>query len=449
MQRSLSLTLGLLALACRPARPPEAPAPSPAPAPAPAPVRRLADFYEVPSADAPWTAREYLQLRDVLVSVELERPELLPRRDGPDAALLARATDLAAITETTRATRRSDQRHDLHLAVAEILTIYSARALTGGDFGREYIDFAVVFFRESALQIEEPAIGSLGVVEELRVSKLRRHGFVQLRYHLARGVRDVAASSLALPAVVDPLRCASAIASVADDIAPWFLPEERDLMLGLIDRMADAGAAGRDLSTLRTAFAPAREAHPLVDAFIEEHRAYLERQDELKAAVAAGQLSAVELRREADGARWAFPDAGFSGVFPRRPGAQLQRHTATDDTPLVRRTLGFKDGVGITRSITCNTRQTPLTGTSVQAQLAGFAAKLGLTGARDVTIAGAAVAVEGRVVNESAEALMRLVGVDDRTTCVITFEYPKRLAHQVADLARRFVASFELGDFRG
>ncbi|WP_434427248.1 hypothetical protein [Nannocystis pusilla] len=305
------LLLVLLA-ACR--RSAETAAPASIDAPRSEPTSELRRSYDLPAADASWTPRDYQRVRDAFVRLERERPELLPRLDGPDGEWLRRLVALDGIEAAARSTAGPDELAALHLALADILQLYAARALTRGEYGHEYLAVAAAFFKESALR-----------VERLAGDDPARRTFVEARFHLARGVHDVLASALALPDTIDPAVAVATFGPLGDLVAPWFLPEERDRILDLADRLAAVAVPPAGLAALRTAFAPDREPHPRVDALAEELREHLDQQEAVLAAVAAGALQPVEVGREGSQVRWAFPDVGFSAVFPRRPNAQRQK----------------------------------------------------------------------------------------------------------------------------
>lgn len=435
MHRSRLLALLVVALgACRPASSTTSPATPDAPAPA--------DPF--PSTAAAWTAREYLQFRDALVRLERERPDLLPRRGAP---VFVRLTSLPAI-EAAAAGADTDALLDLGQALGEIAKIYSARALVRGEYGDEYAATAAVFVKLSGLQLARMVADQILEVAVLRAEPVRREGFVKMRFHLARLVHDVLAVTLALPQVVDARRSAAAVAAVVEDVAPWFLPEERDLVLGLVDRLEQADVGAGDIAELRRALAPDREPHALVAAFADEHRAYGERQAELLATVAAGLLDPLEVGREAAGTRYAFPEAGFSAVYPQRPNAQQHVSTATDGAAVTMRALGTKDALGVTRSVSCFSRPHPLPGATAAGSLDQFVTSMKLGGVRRIELDGAA-GVEGHGESATARALVRYFQISDTASCMVIFECPLHLAGELADDARRFVDSFALGGFRG
>ncbi|MCY1053475.1 hypothetical protein [Nannocystis sp. SCPEA4] len=444
--RTLAVARGLLLLlpllgACRPARETVPPAETPGPA------SDLQRAYDLPRTDVAWTARDYIKARDVLVRLERERPELLPRLDGPDAALMARLTGLADIEAAAGGVADTDELLAFSQAGADILHIYSARALTRGEYGREYVAVAVAYFKLGVLQFE--AILAAEKLDEaaLRANDVRREAFVEVRFQLARGVHDVLASALALPRVIDPAYTAATLTPIAADVAPWFLPEERDRILDLADRLAAAGVPDPDLATLRTAFAPDREAHPIVDAFAEEHREFLDKKEALFAAVAAGDLAPVDLGREGEWTRWAFPEAGFSAAFPLKPNAQKQSHTATDGVAMTTRMLGLKQAGRISRLASCITRAQPIAGRTRDDDVKSIAAMMHLERLRPITVEGAA-GLEGSLTTDTAHGLIRVVGLSDRTSCIVSIDVPRELARELEGEMRRFVDSFRPAGFR-
>lgn len=428
------LVLAAVLAACRPARsttPPVAPPATPS-------ASELRRTYDLPRTDGAWTAADVVETRAVFVRLERERPDLLPTHDGPDAALLAR---LAALTDIA-ATASLDDLRALHQASADILQIYSVRALARGERGREYVDLAAAFFALSALRLDREQF----TAESVRADPARLDAFVQQRFHLARGVHDVLASALALPTVIDPRHATTTLAPIAGAVAPWFLPEERDRVLDLADRLAAAGAADDPLAALRLAFAPDREPDPRVDAVVDAHREHSDAQEELLARVGAGAVVPVDLGRDGEWTRWGFPDAGFSAAFPQRPNAQKHDYVASDGVPMTTRMLAIKDPGRVSRLVTCTTRARPLAGRTGDDELRSVAATLKLQGLRTITVDGAA-GLEGTATTDSTQALVRLVEVDS-TGCSVVFEAPQELARELADEQRRFVDSFRLGSLR-
>ncbi|MCY0993603.1 hypothetical protein OV203_41075 [Nannocystis sp. ILAH1] len=424
--RSLVLLLVLLA-ACR--RSTETTAPASVDAPQDKPTSELRRTYDLPPADAPWTAQDYQKVRDAFVRLERERPELLPRLDGPDGEWLRRLVALDGIEAAVRSTTGPDELTALHLALADILQLYAARALTRGEYGHEYLAVAAAFFKESALRIDR-----------LTSDDASRRTFVEARFHLARGVHDVLASALSLPDTIDPAVAVATFGPLGDLLAPWFLPEERDRILDLADRLAAVDVPPAELAALRTAFAPDREPHPRVDALAEELREHLEQQEAVLAAVAAGALQPVEVGREGSQVRWAFPDVGFSAVFPRRPNAQRQSFTTADGVAMTTRMLALKQPGDLSRLVTCSARARPIAGRTPADELRGIADTMRLQGVRALDVEGTA-GLEGTLTTDNAHGLVRVVTVAD-ATCVIVGEVPRAQARERADELRRFVDSF-------
>lgn len=431
--RSLVLLLVLLA-ACR--RNTETTAPASVDPPQREPASELRRTYDLPPADATWTAQDYPKIRDVFVRLERERPELLPRLDGPDAEWLRRLVALDRIETTARGAASTDELTALHLALADILQLYTTRALTRGEYGREYLAVAAAFFEESAIRIDR-----------LTGDDAPRRAFVEARFHLARGVHDVLASALSLPDAIDPAVAVATFGPLGDRVAPWFLPEERDRILDLADRLAAADVPAAELAALRTAFAPDREPHPRVDAVADELREHLEQQEAVLAAVAAGALQPVEVAREGSQVRWAFPDVGFSAVFPRRPNAQRQSFTTADGVAMTTRMLALKQPGDVSRLVTCSARATPIAGRTPADELRGMADTMHLQGVRAIDLAGTA-GLEGTLTTDRAHGLVRVLTVAE-ATCVIVGEVPRAQARGRAEELRRFVDSFRPGPAGG
>ncbi|PCC74825.1 hypothetical protein SAMN02745121_05996 [Nannocystis exedens] len=431
--RGLALLLVLLA-ACR--RGGETTAPTGPEAPPAGPASELRRTYDLPAGDVSWSPEDYQKVRDVFVRLERERPGLLPRLDGPDGAWLRRLVALDGVDAAAQRTHGHDELTALHLAVADILQLYAGRALAGGDHGREYLAVAAAFFKLSAVRIDR-----------LAADDTRRSTFVEARFYLARSVHDVLASSLSLPDTIDPAVAVATFVPIADVVAPWFLPEERDRILDLADRLAAVDVAAADLAALRTAFAPDREPHARVDALAEALREHAEQQEAVLAAVAAGALQPVEVGREGAQVRWAFPDAGFSAVFPRRPNAQRQNFTTADGVAMTTRMLALKQPGDASRLVTCSARAKPIPGRTPADEVRGIADTMHLQAVRAIEVEGAA-GLEGTLTTGTAHGLVRVVAVGD-ATCVVVGEAPSARARELADELRRFVDSFRPGPARG
>ncbi|MDC0722725.1 hypothetical protein [Nannocystis bainbridge] len=427
-RRGLVLLLALLA-ACR--RSAETSPPT-ADAPAHAAPSELRATYDLPADEAAWTAHDYQQARDVFVRLERERPDLLPRLAGPDAAWMQRLVSLTDIEAAARRTDDLDLLGAFHLAVADILQLYTGRALGPGDRGPEYLAVAAAFFVLSRVRLER-----------LSGDDASRDAFIPARYHLARGVHDVLASALSLPAVVRPALAAATFAPIADRLAPWFLPEERDRILDLADRLAAVPVAPADLGAVRTAFAPDREPAPRVEALAEDIREHAERQEQLLAAVAAGAVEPLEVGGEGGQVRWAFPDAGFSAVFPRRPNAQRQGLVTADGVAMTTRMLALKLPGDASRLVTCSARARPIAGRTPADEVRQIADTMHLEAPRAIEVGGAR-GLEGALTTDRAHALVRVVAVGD-STCVVVIEVPLARARESAAELRRFVDSFRPG----
>lgn len=441
MPAVLRTTLALLvclAPGCRP----EAPAPTPGAAPAPA-----ADSYaglDLPALDVAWTAADYLRVRDALVKLERERPELLPRLDGAGGPLLRKWTDFDAFTAASKGAGSIAVMLDLGDAAAHVYKLYAGRMAQGGDFGDEYVATIGITILATTLQL--PALlEAVGLdAAGLKAQPVRLEGIEQVRYGLALMFTGLLTEAAEAPERIDPAQCAATLARVAAEVSAYLLPEERAAARERLAALAARGARPDDVAILKAALADDRPRAPVVADLLAEHREFTRARQELLTRAVDALIAPVVVGSEGDWTRWAFPEAGFSAAFPQPPNAQNTSSAATDGVPVTLRTLGIKTATGTSFAITCITRPSPGPGkSSVDDTIAGMK----LTGVREVTVDGVA-GKEGTGSTPTSRALVRAVPVG-HGVCLVIAEYPARFAADVEADARRFVDSFKLGPFRG
>lgn len=438
-----------VALACGRAPPQPAPAPAPAtPLPSAAPVvdGRYA-AYGLPATDAAWSVADYMRVRDALVKIEREQPELLPQAEGAGAALMQRLGSLESMVAASEGAASVEALLDLGDAVSEVFKLYAGRIARDGAFGREYVSTAAVSLAMTPILCAAMVARKKLDVAALKADPIRLEGLQKLRYGLSLVFLEVLASPLQLPGRVDAAHCAGTLARVAADVTQYLLPEERAQARALTDKLALAGAKPADVEILRASFAEEQTRVSVVAGLLEEHRTFTQQRQAILSTVMAGMLTPVEVGPEPGGVRYAFPEAGFSAVFQQPPNAQSTASEATDGVAVTIRTLGTKAATGVSQVVVCLARPSAQAGKPEGALADEAIVAMKLRNVRDIEVDGVR-GKEGDGESGVNHGLVRVLAVG-HGMCMIIVEYPARLAGDVASEARRFVDSFALGPYRG
>jgi hypothetical protein len=436
-----------IGVACRPA-PPSAVNEAPASVPASVVDERYA-AYNLPAFDAVWSVADYLRVRDALVKIEREQPDLLPRADGVGAPIFARWSSLEAMLAASESAGNMEAVFDLGGAAADVFKLYMGRVLQQEGFSREHLATAAVFLALQMVQSKTVIAAKALDVAALRADPVRLEGVQKLRQGLATVFLGVLAGPFEYPGHVDVGQCAEALAPVSADVTQYLLPEERMQARALVDRLALAGARPQDIETLRASFTDEQPRVDFVVGFLEEHRTFTQRQRELVLGAVAGLLLPIEVGPDPGGVRYAFPEdgAGFSAAFPEPPAAHRMAEKTTDGAEITIRTLTAKALSGVTRVVTCSMRPPRTPADTPQSLVDETIAGMKLGEVRDIEVDGIR-GKEGAVGNARTRMLARVLGVG-QAHCMIMVEYPTRLEREAASEARRFVESFRFGPFRG
>jgi hypothetical protein len=393
--------------------------------------------YSFPPTDRAWTIADYEFARDVLVSIAQTKPELLLRMDGPRADVFAR---LVSFEEASRVAKAADVEQLLNLgdALAVIMKLYAVRVYADKDHGREYVAISAAYIHVAVVQFDAVSDRMGLTAAGLRKDEIRREGLMKMRHGLRTTFTGALQGPFELPGIVSGGELAEKLQPVASDVARFLLPEEVAELRGTIAKLVDVGASPAQAAALEKSLTGASERHPLVAAFMDEHRAFTRERDALLAKTMQSALSAVEVGPEGGGIRYAFPDRSMSAVFDVQPNA-LENTTTEDGAETTTRTLGIRDAVGFSRSIVCLVRRpTKKDKTFAKTVLTGMKAN----GIEAVKTSGHE-GLEGRVENDTSHAVARVVDLGE-WGCIIVAEYPKRIAAEAKPKARAFVDSVQL-----
>jgi hypothetical protein len=401
--------------------------------------------YEFPSISDDWGPSEYARVRDVLIEIERNAPELLPTFAGPKGDVLARVTSLDAIAEAIAGTPDMDAMFELAESVAAIYKLYANRVITHQQpYGPEYLQLTATVLRAMSSQFARLTT----VIDEatLRADSVRREGLLQMRHGLFVLYVGALQTPLMFPTVVDADAAVARLEPVAVEVAQFLLPDDRQFLDQLLTALAGAGADTSRVAATRATIAGS-PMHPIIAAFAEEAQAFSADKQKLFANVADQLRLPVEVGRERGGVRYAFPEAGFSAVFHQPPNAMLTTSSATDGVEVTMRVLGIRDATGYSTAIVCTSRSEPL----ANADERGFARALiedaKGTDIREVEIDGRR-GFEGTFANSITRGFMRAVELG-HGGCMISAEFPPPLASSYDTQARAFLDSVKLGGFEG
>jgi hypothetical protein len=400
--------------------------------------------YEFPPITDDWGAREYAKLRDVLIEIEREQPDLLVTLAGRKRDVLGRIVSLDRLTADLAGAPDMDAVFEINEAVGAIFKLYAGRVAKQQPYGLEVLLLTAAMLRSSTIVIAR--LTTMFDEATLRAEPIRREGLLQARHGLVIAYVGALETPLQLPAIVDPRVAVALLEPIAADVAPFLLPDERQTVEQLLTALAGAGADAAQVAATRASIAAA-SLDPRIAAFAVEAKAYSDKQRQMYADVAEQQRPAVELGREQGGVRYGFPEAGFSAVFHQRPNAMLSSSNATDGVPVTMRVLGIRDTTNYSTTIVCVSRPEPRAGDEGGGSAREVIEKAKVTDLREVEIDGRR-GFEGTLTNSMSVALTRTVDLD-RGLCMITVEYPPHLADSYEQQARAFLDSVELGGFEG
>ena len=436
------LLAAVLVVGCK--GPPE---PSSSPAAASSPGEPESDPYAAyvfPPVSDGWGVAEYTQVRDVLVAIEQQEPELLVTLAGPHGGLFAHLASLDTVAKVIADTPDLDAMFELTEAFAQICKLYTSRVVQGQQYGSEYLLLSAATLRAMTLQFARLA----QMIDEatLRAEPVRRDGLLEMRHGLVVVYFGVLQSPQQQPGVVDAAATVAQLVAVASDMGPFLLSSERQELDQLLDQLLANGAQAAQVAETRSSIA-ASPLHPLVAAFRSESRAYSESKREIMAAALEQQLVAVELGPEQGGIRYAFPGAGFSAVFHQRPNAMAMNSSASDGATVTTRVLGIRDATGYSTTIVCMSRPPPPPSEDERSFARQAIENIDATGIRE-SMVGGRPGFEGALSSSVSRALMQTVDVG-HAGCTIIVEYPPRLEASSEERGRAFLRSIDLAKFEG
>lgn len=390
--------------------------------------------YEFPPVADHWGLPEYAKVRDVLVEIEREQPELLVTLAGPKGDVLARVTSLDKLSADLARTPDMTAAIDLHEAVSTIHKLYVIRVNDRQPYGLEFLQLTAAELR-AATRLSARLTEGLDEAR-LRAEPVGREGFLQTRDGMVNTYLGAIEAALHIPTIVDPSLAVAQLAPVAAEVASYLLPEERQSLGWILTALAAAGANEAQVAATRASIA-ASPMNPLVATFADEAKVYSAEKRQLQL-----YARAVEVGPEPGGIRYAFPDAGFSAVFHQRPNALLTNANTADGVTTTVRGLGISDATDYSTTIMCSSRPDDKGGFALE-QLEALEA----TDIREVQIDGRR-GFEGVLSKPRSHMIIRTVDVD-RGGCAILAEIPLQLATSYEQQARAFLDSFTLGGFEG
>lgn len=396
--------------------------------------------HEFPPTTRAWTVADFEAARDALVAIELARPELLPRADGPKAEVVARLSDPKAVATALSGIDDIEVFLRLGEAQATVHQLYGTRVARGEGYGSEFLGTSTAYLAVAAKQFRAVVDALKLDVAKLQADQTRLEGLLKMRYGLRATISTVMFSPFEAPGVVDAQEMVAQLGIVLADLAPLLLPEEAVALRDQLDELARAGARAPDLQRLRQALADDVPRHPLVSGLLAQHREYGQRTDARMASALENTLTPIDRGPEGSGHRYEFAGGGFSAVFDSPPHASVQQSLATDGVAVRVQTLGLRDATGLARSVVCSSRPTP--GAESEAFARQVIDAMKPDSSKEVTLSGR-VGLEASVSRDGRQALLRAFS-HDNAGCMIIAEYPAALAVSAAVKARAFVDSVQL-----
>lgn len=232
-----------------------------------APVDPYAGYTFPPIADD-WGHLEYTQVRDALLEIHEEQPELLLTLAGPKGDVLARVGSGEAIAKAIADAPDLGTMFALADAVTLIYKIYWFRVSQGHSYGPEYLLLTTAMVRSCAARLSR-------LIDEttMQADPVRRQGLLKMRYDLAAIYLRGFETSLQIPTIVDPHAAVDQLGAVAPHVAPFMLPDEREQADQYLTALADLGLDATRVAATRAAIVEAA-MHPFVETHVDEARAF-------------------------------------------------------------------------------------------------------------------------------------------------------------------------------
>lgn len=387
--------------------------------------------YDFPSLTVDWGPKEYTQARDALVALDQDPFEQLVKLDGPHGDVLTRFASTEQVAKAIAAHPDVDGTFAIADAVVTVYRLYMLRVYDEQPYGGEFLLLTSTVLHTGIAQFER----LVPIGGEANDDPGSREGRTEARH----GILTVYLAALSSPLDAQPVDAAAAMAelgAIAGDIAPFMLPNERQLVDQILLMLIGMGADPARGTAARLSVAEAT-MHPMLAAFVDEAQAFSAQRSYELPGTREQKQPTVEEPRGSDGVRYGFPDAGFSAVFPQQPNAMLANATAKHRVTTIR-TLGTRDENGHATAIVCASRPVP---PSKDGQTFAREAieRTKVTDMREVQIDG-----RNGFEATTSSGIMQTVDVE-RGGCMIIVESPPELAEGYEKQTRVFLESVQLG----
>lgn len=401
------------------------------------------DGFVFPETSRTWSAEDYVLAKDTFVAIQESAPEKLLRADGPRRDVFAKLASVDEVTAAAAAVQDDmGALFDFGDAMAVIVKLYAARVARELGYGKEHARVTAAYLRLAVLQTTN-VVSALGLsLDKLRVDRARLEGLLKMRVGVVTQLGAVLELPVRAPDLLSAAEALDAMVPVLPELVTMLLPEERDAVRQLVEKLAAIAGPSRPSSARAVELlGDPPPALALVSELAEEHRAFGKQQRETIAAVGDSMQRPIELGPEEGGVRYAFPDRTMSAVFDTPPNAMEQANVG-ELGPVTSKTLGIKDAVGFSRTVTCMVLQeaqsTPPVDTARKI-LEG----MGAEAIENVKVAGSD-AWQAELASSTSEAVVRVVP-SATVNCIIIAEAPKSLAASVRSKAGAFVESVRIG----
>lgn len=397
-----------------------------------------------PPTDRAWAIADYRATYEVLVELEQNAPERLPRADGPQAPVVAALASLDGVKQAAVSAKDVGELLELGDAMAGTFKIYGTRVARGQGYGREYQAIGAAFFRVGVLQLDRILEDLALTPAEYREDPVRLEGLLKMRYGLELAFVGAIISPQQAPNVVEARDVAVYLEPVMAEVAPSLLPEATTALAREVAQLAELGADPVLVATMLDALRNAKP-RPIVRDLLEEHRTYAAEHNATVGQALDSAVPAVAVGAEPGGTRFAHPDRPahpFSAVFDTEPTALTSQSTAEDGVSLTMRALAHRDALGFDRAINCFSRATPRPQIDPPAQARELLEKMG---AQDIISIPAprGTLLEGKI-EAQQHGIARIFSFEDRELCVLLAAYPSSLdSPRIRGRAREFMDSVE------
>jgi hypothetical protein len=398
--------------------------------------------YEFPAITDDWDHEEYGTVWRALVNIDKNQPELLVTLAGPKGDILARFASPESVGKAIAKAPDMGSIRFIVEPITEIYGIYAARVHAGQPYSAEYLLLTRTLIRSATGQFAR-VVSSVGEAK-LHDDIVGRAHLMEMRAGMFLAYVSALTAPLQVPGTVEAHAAMVELAAAADDIAPFLVPDERQLIDQVLTLLTAMGADPAQVASARASIYGAT-LHPLIAAFVSEARLSEYQQRNLDRVL--DDQYTIDRGPESGGIRYVFSDADFSAVFQQEPNAILTKSSESDGATLTTRMLGTRDEAGHGTALVCISPSVLPTSDDGRSFARKMIERTKATDILEVKIDGHK-GFEAAISSSTSSGFIQTVDLE-RGGCMIIVESPPQLADSYKKQARAFLRSAKFDDFEG